>query len=100
MCSSRRATVLALTLIPKSASARATLAVVRRDHFTPVMGSPAVSYSSRYSIRVTMSAVFFHGEAAAARAADPLRRDIVIEQLLATTRDRMRIHVEKCRQDG
>src|SRR6266487_2573092 len=59
MCSSRRATVLALTLIPKSASARATLAVVRRDHFTPVIGSPAVSYSSKYSIRVTMSAVFF-----------------------------------------
>src|SRR5260370_24095563 len=37
----------------------AILAVVRRDHFRPVMGSPAVSYSSRNSIRVTMSAVFF-----------------------------------------
>src|SRR6266513_3143911 len=59
MWSSKRATVLALTMIPKSPSAKATLAVVRRDHFTPVMGSPAVSYSSRYSIRVTMSAVFF-----------------------------------------
>src|SRR5205809_7862222 len=59
MCSSSRATVLALTVIPKSPSARATLAVVRRDHFTPVMGSPPVSYSSGYSIRVTMSAVFF-----------------------------------------
>src|SRR3984893_18519126 len=31
----------------------------RRDHFTPVTGSPAVSYSKRNSIRVTMSAVFF-----------------------------------------
>src|ERR1039457_6105429 len=37
----------------------AILSVVRRDHFSPVMGSPAVSYSSRNSISVTMSAVFF-----------------------------------------
>jgi len=32
-----------LTAIPKSPSAMAILAVVRRDHFMPVMGSPAVS---------------------------------------------------------
>ena len=43
----------------KSPDAMAILSVVRRDHFSPVMGSPAVSYSSRNSIKVTMSAVFF-----------------------------------------
>src|SRR5215813_12495568 len=41
------------------ANAKATLAVVRRDHLRPVMGSPAVSYSSKNSIRVMMSEVFF-----------------------------------------
>src|SRR5258708_11808400 len=45
--------------MPQWASARATLVVVRGDHFTPVMGSPAVSYSNRNAIRVTRSAVFF-----------------------------------------
>src|SRR5260370_39859995 len=51
--------VLGLTRTPKSPNAMAILSVVRRDHFSPVMGSPAVSYSSRNSISVTMSAVFF-----------------------------------------
>jgi hypothetical protein len=35
--------------------------VYRRDHFNPVMGSPAVSYSSRNSISVTMSRFFSTG---------------------------------------
>src|SRR5260370_42601047 len=43
----------------KFLGAMAIFSVVRRDHFNPVMGSPAVSYSSRNSISVTMSAVFF-----------------------------------------
>src|SRR5271169_5772387 len=46
-------------MTPKSPKAMAILSVVRRDHFRPVMGSPAVSYSSRNSISVTMSVVFF-----------------------------------------
>src|SRR6266705_2688098 len=53
-------------MTPKSPSAMAILSVVRRDHFSPVIGSPAVSYSSRNSISVTMSAVFFDPFASAA----------------------------------
>jgi hypothetical protein len=49
-----------LTRSPKSLSPMAIL-VVRRDHFRPAMGSPALSYSSRNSIRVTMSAFFSRG---------------------------------------
>ena len=51
--------MLGLTLTPKSPNAMAIFSVVRRDHFSPVMGSPAVSYSIRNWISVTMSAVFF-----------------------------------------
>src|SRR5450432_799778 len=46
-------------MTPKSPSAMAILSVVRRDHLRPVMGSPAVSYSSRNSISVRMSVFFF-----------------------------------------
>jgi len=88
------------TRTPKSLSAMATLAVVRRDHFRPVMGSPAVSYSSRNSIRVTMSAFFFfHGLASAARAAGASRRHILIQQLLASAGDGVRIQAEEFGQD-
>ena len=40
------------------------------------MGSPAVSYSSRNSIRVTMSAFFFDRFAAAAGVASAARGDV------------------------
>ena len=40
-------------------SALAILSVVRRDHFRPVMGSPAVSDSSRNSIRGFPRPFFF-----------------------------------------
>ena len=87
--------MLGLTMTPKSASAMAILAVVRRDHFRPVMGSPAVSYSSRNSIRVTRSAFFFHGFAAAAGVAGATRRHLLIEQLLASAGDGVRIQAEE-----
>jgi hypothetical protein len=77
----------------------ATLAVVRRDHFSPVMGSPAVSYSSRNSIRVRMSAFFFHGFASAAGVAGATWRHILIEQLLASAGDGVRIQAEEFGQD-
>src|SRR5437867_11548010 len=85
--------------MPKAPSAIATLAVVRRDHFTPVTGSPAVSYSSRNSIRVTMSAVFFHRCPAGTHATRSPWRDVVIEQVLPAACHGMRIQVEKRRQD-
>ncbi len=65
----RRATVLGPTPTPKSPNAMAIFFVVRRDHFSPVMGSPAVSYSSTNSISVTMSAKFFDWFASAAGTA-------------------------------
>jgi hypothetical protein len=47
---------------------------------------------------MTMSAVFFHREAAAAHAANLPWRDVVIEQLLAAARDGMRIEIQKGRE--
>ena len=92
--------MLGLTVTPKSPNAMAILSVVRRDHFSPVMGSPAVSYSSRNSIKVTMSAVFFDPKASAARTASPPDSDIPIEQLLTSTGDGMRIHAKELGQNG
>jgi len=91
--------VLGLTLTPKSLSAMAILAGVGRDHFRPVMGSPAVSYSSRNSIRVTMSAFFFHGLASAARVAGGCQRHLLIEPLLASAGDGVRIQGEEFGHD-
>ena len=62
------------------------------------MGSPAVSYSSRNSISVTMSAVFFRRLASTAGATSASRRHILIEQLLATAGDGVRIQAEQCGQ--
>ena len=44
---SRRATVLGETAMPNVASSWAMVVVVRRDQHKPVMGSPAVSCSSK-----------------------------------------------------
>src|SRR6516164_2067666 len=87
-------------MTPKSPSAMAILSVVRRDHFSPVMGSPAVSYSSRNSIRVTMSAVFFDRFTSAAGTASPPRDYILIEQLLTSTGDGVRIQAEEFGQNA
>lgn len=92
--------MLGLTITPKSLSVLAILSVVRRDHFRPVMGSPAVSYSSRNSIRVTMSAFFFDRFAAAAGVASAARGDVVIEQMLASAGDGVRIEAEEFGQNA
>ena len=89
--------MLGLTMTPKSASAMATLAVVRRDHFRPVMGSPAVSYSSKNSISVRMSAVFFPPVCVRRRSGECVPSHILIEQLLAPTGYGVRIDAEECR---
>ena len=59
------------------------------------MGSPAVSYSSRNSIRVKMSAFFFHGFASAAGVAGATRRHLLLEQLLASAGDGVWIQAEE-----
>jgi len=96
----RRAPVLGLTKTRKSPSALAILSVVRRDHFRPVIGSPAVSYSSRNSISLTMSAVFFDWSASAAGTARAVVGYILIEQLLASAGDSVRIQAEELGQNG
>ena len=55
--------VLADTAMPYSQRASAMFSVVRRDHFSPVMGSPAVSCSSKCSMMVIIRGVFFPWEA-------------------------------------
>jgi len=91
--------VLGLTLTPKSTNAMAIFFVVRRDHFNPVMGSPAVSYSSRNSISVMMSAVFFDWFASAAGTARAACGYILIEQLLAPASDGVRVQAEEFRPE-
>ena len=91
--------MLGLTLTPKSPSAMAILSVVRRDHFSPVMGSPAVSYSSRNSISVTMSAFFFRRVCGRRRPAGATRCHILIEQLLASAGDGVWIQAKEFGQD-
>ena len=54
-----RATVRGQTSMPSLCSSAATLAVVRRVHFKPVTGSPAVSCAIRTSSRAMTSGVFF-----------------------------------------
>ena len=92
--------MLGLTMTPKSPSAMAILSVVRRDHLRPVMGSPAVSYSSRNSISVTMSAVFFQSVCVRRRrgACGPSIHSI--QQLLASARDGVGIQAEEFGQNA
>ena len=92
--------MLGLTMTPKSPNAMAILSVVRRDHFSPVMGSPAVSYSSRNSISVTMWRFFFDPFASAARTASAPGRYILIEQLLTAAGDSVRIQAEEFGQNA
>jgi hypothetical protein len=92
--------VLGLTRTPKSPKAMAIFSVVRRDHFSPVMGSPAVSYASRNSISVTMSAVFFDWFASAAGTARAAGRYILIEQLLASASDGVRVQAKEFGQNA
>src|SRR6266508_2308220 len=49
----------ALTWIPNEPSSSAIFRSVFRVHFSRVIGSPAVSYSSSFSIRAITSGVFF-----------------------------------------
>ena len=53
------ATVRALTWVPRDWSSVAILAVVRRVHFRPLIGSPAVSCFMIASILWNTSGVFF-----------------------------------------
>jgi hypothetical protein len=87
-------------MTPKSPSAIAIFSVVRRDHFSPVMGSPAVPYSSKNSINTPMSAVFFDRFAPAAGTTGASRGHILIEQLLAPAGNGVWIEAEECSQDA
>ena len=66
------------------ASSSAMVVVVRRDQRKPVIGSPAVSCSSRQGERRLCRAGFFRGYTAAAAAAGSAADDILVEQLLPT----------------
>lgn len=63
------ATVLGLTSMPISLSCPAILSVVRRVHFSPVIGSPAMSSFMISWIAAMTSGVFFPPPS------DPLRCD-------------------------
>jgi len=59
MAWSRRATVLGETAMPSLTSSSARVMVVRRDQRKPVVGSPAVSCSSKQWRTAIMSGFFF-----------------------------------------
>jgi hypothetical protein len=97
---SRRATVLDDTAMPSGDSSSARVAVVRRDQRKPVMGSPAVSCSSRQWRTAIMSGVFFRRGTSPARAAGPAADHIPIQQLLTTAGDGMHVQAQEIAQQS
>lgn len=83
---------------PCAVSRPAILAVVRRTHRKPLMGSPAVSSASRRSMWIKSSGVFFQRRAARCRPADARAGDVLRQQLVPAARDGMRINAEKRRE--
>ena len=92
-----RATVRAQMSIPSAPSSAAILAVVRRVHFSPLSGSPAVSCFIRASRRARTSGVFFRRLPPAARAAHPVDLDVVRDELSSSRRDRGGVDAEQGR---
>ena len=67
--------------MPRLCSSAATLAVVRRVHFKPVTGSPAVSCAIRTSSRAMTPGVFFRRPASATGPSHPVHLDVVLNEL-------------------
>src|SRR5437588_11642398 len=59
MCFNKRRTVLALTRIFRRCSWRAIFRMARRDHFRSRMGSPPVSWRSRWAMALITAGFFF-----------------------------------------
>src|SRR6516225_9052760 len=94
---SKRATVRALTRMRHRSSCAAILAVVRRVHRKPLMGSPAVSGSSSLSISAITSGFFFHLLASAPGLAYSLPLHGSSPQLPPSPGHRVHIHSQNLR---
>jgi hypothetical protein len=92
---SRRATVLGETAMPSLASSSAMVVVVRRDQRKPVMGSPAVSCSSRQWRTAIRSGVFFRRSTTTPGAARAAADHILIQQLLPTAGHGMHVQAQE-----
>ena len=90
-----RATVRAQMSVPSLPSSAATLAVVRRVHFRPLRGSPAVSWSIRASMWAMTSGVFFRRRTPAACAPHPVDFDVALDELPPAGGDRRRVDAEQ-----
>src|SRR6266478_1384252 len=97
---SRRATVLGETAMPSLASSSAMVVVVRRDQRKSVMGSPAVSCSSRPWRTAIMLGVFFRGCTTTAGAAGSAADHILIQQLLPTAGHGMHLQAQEITQQS
>lgn len=84
-----------LTAMPKAVSCSAILRVVRLLHFTPEIGSPAVSCRISSSIWEMTSGVFFRRRAAAAGFAYAVSRQVLFEQLAPAPGNRVRVHADE-----
>lgn len=96
----RRETVLELTSMPRWYSSCAILSVVRRLHFNPVIGSPAVSCSSNCSMAERISGVFFNARSPCARGPYALRLKISLQKLSATFCHRMGVKRQQLGNPG
>jgi hypothetical protein len=74
--------------------------VVRRDQRKPVMGSPAVSCSSKQCRTATRSGVFSPWGYGTARTAGSAADYILIQELLTTASDGMHIQSEEVAQQS
>ncbi len=81
--------------MPSLASSSAMVVVVRRDQRKPVMGSPAVSCSSRQWRTAIMSGVFSRRSTTPARAARSAADHILIQQLLPTAGHGMYVQAQE-----
>src|SRR5439155_6397258 len=86
--------------MPSWRSSSEILVVVRRDQRKPVMGSPAVSCSSKQCRSRLCPAFFFCGLTAATLAACPATDHVPVQQLLTASGDRMRVQAEKIAEQG
>src|SRR5215467_8112650 len=87
--------------MPKSLKAMATLAVVRRDHFRPVMDRRRYVFEQEFDQCDDVGRFFFRRLASATGAArTPGGRYILIQQLLTAAGNRVRIQAEKLGQCG
>src|SRR5205807_8602542 len=95
MCFNKRRTVLALTRIFRRCSWRAIFRMARRDHFRSRMGSPPVSWRSRWAMALITAGFFFYCFAPTPGLAHALPLHLPSQQLPPSTGHRVHVQSQK-----